>query len=411
MQNKVLRKALMAGASKVDITPPPGIKMCGYAARTAGALSVHDPLYARVVILSDGSCRLAIVSADLAYLYSERIISEAKRKWGLEHVILSATHTHSGPNLQASPWHSAMEDKVIAAIGAAMQKMFRARIGAGHCRVGGPYFAYNRRLVEEDGKVTMLWTNPGRRMVGPVDPLARIIRIDDMTGKPRAVIVNYAAHAVVLGTGNLHISADYPGAMVNYMEKELDGKCMAMFLQGGGGDVHPYESVLDGNSYGFEIVRQTGIALGSQVLRATKNIKTNLPEKYGFLKVDETSLKLHRTADQSKIEEIGVMAGIIDSRIAFAAISGEPFVQHQLDLAAKSPIRNTLLLGYAFFGRGIPLPTYLPSRQAITEGGYGADGRVNFLEAGAGEQMIEAAIALIARIITRPNKPSGPKSQ
>ncbi|MFA7160611.1 MAG: hypothetical protein WC299_15040, partial [Kiritimatiellia bacterium] len=65
MQNKVFRKALMAGISKVDITPPTGIKMCGYAARTAGALSVHDPLYARVVILSDGYCRLAIVSADL----------------------------------------------------------------------------------------------------------------------------------------------------------------------------------------------------------------------------------------------------------------------------------------------------------------------------------------------------------
>ncbi|MFA7158725.1 MAG: hypothetical protein WC299_05430, partial [Kiritimatiellia bacterium] len=334
--------------------------------------------------------------------------SEAKRKWGLEHVILSATHTHSGPNLQASPWYSAMEDKVIAAIGAAMQKMFRARVGAGQCRVGGPYFAYNRRLVESDGSVTMLWTNPSRRPVGPVDPTARIIRIDDNHGKPRAVMVNYAAHAVVLGTGNLHISADYPGAMVNYIEREMGGtekKCMAMFLQGGGGDVHPYEAVLDGNSYGFEIVRQTGNSIGHQVLRAVKKIKTHYGRRAGSIAVGESILTIARRDDPGKSEEVGVLAVMINESIALAAVSGEPFVQHQLDLAAKSAVKNTLLLGYSFFGRGIPLPTYLPSRQAVSEGGYGADGRVNFLENGAGEKMIETAVALIGRLSPQPNKP------
>jgi len=78
------------------------------------------------------------------------------------------------------------------------------------------------------------------------------------------------------------------------------------------------------------------------------------------------------------------MAVLIDRTIALGVISGEPFVQLQLDLIEQSPVPDTFLLGYSYFGLGIPLPTYLPTVQAVKEGGYGATSRA-FLEPAAGQ--------------------------
>jgi hypothetical protein len=178
------------------------------------------------------------------------------------------------------------------------------------------------------------------------------------------------------------------------MEAELGEGVMPMFMQGGGGDVHPFDAVMSGDK-GFEAVARTGRALGDDALRILGTIQTQAAGRPS-LKVRESSLCLAYREDSAKTVEVGVMAVVVNDDIALAVISGEPFVQHQLDLVAKSPFRNTFLLGYAYFGRGIPLPTYLPSRQAIAEGGYGsALGSANFLEVGAGEKMVAEAVRLM----------------
>jgi len=391
--------SLFAGAARADITPPVGIAMCGYGERTVGAQGIHDPLFARVVVLKDGHLSLAIVSADLVYLYSDRIIAEARKKWNVDYVILSGSHTHSGPVLDPGAWYSSMEDKVIAAIGEAARNLFPARIGAGEGPVESAYFAYNRRVVGTDGRVTMLWSNPARKPVGPTDPTARVIRIDDDSGKPRVLLVHYACHPVTLGAANLLISADFPGPMVAHVEQELGDQCMAMFLQGGGGDVHPYDAVMSGE-HAFQLVRESGISLGNAALRVARQIGSPENKIPAVIKVKESVLAIPYREDHAKIADVGVMAVVINNDIALAVISYEPFVQHQLDLAAKSPFKNTFLLGYAFFGKGIPLDTYLPTIQATKEGGYGAAvGSYNVLDVGAGEKMTDAAVASINELI------------
>jgi neutral ceramidase len=388
---------LYAGTAKVDITPPLGIPMCGYAERTLGAQAIHDPLFARVVVLTDGRVSLALVASDLVWLYSPRIVEEARKRWGLDHVVLCGSHTHSGPIDAPSPWHAAMEDKVIAAIGEAKAGLFAARIGAGKGTVDASCFGYNRRFVKPDGTVEMWWNNSARKPNGPTDPTVRVIRIDDESGRPRAVLAHHAAHSVVLGSGNVQISADYPGATVARIEEELGKDVMAMFFQGGGGDVHPYDAVLSGDA-GFAAMERAGKALGEDALRIFKSIKPQMPGQCG-IQVRECVLALTHREDQSKTTEAGVMAVVVNNDIALAVVSGEPFVQHQLDLAAKSPVENTFLLGYAFFGKGLPLRTYLPSDQAARVGGYGAAvGSANFLEIGAGEKMVGAAAGLIKEL-------------
>src|SRR2546423_1199750 len=57
---------LSAGAASVEITPPVGMPLWGYAARhDAASVGVRDPLYARCVVLGDGRQRVAVVSLDL----------------------------------------------------------------------------------------------------------------------------------------------------------------------------------------------------------------------------------------------------------------------------------------------------------------------------------------------------------
>src|SRR6266478_569032 len=54
-----------AAASRTDITPPLGYSLWGYSDRKGGASSILDPLYARVLVLDDGSNRIALVTLDL----------------------------------------------------------------------------------------------------------------------------------------------------------------------------------------------------------------------------------------------------------------------------------------------------------------------------------------------------------
>lgn len=57
--------ALKAGFAKVDITPPSGVWLSGYASRKKPSDGISDELYAKSLVLDDGQNKIAIVSADL----------------------------------------------------------------------------------------------------------------------------------------------------------------------------------------------------------------------------------------------------------------------------------------------------------------------------------------------------------
>jgi neutral ceramidase len=65
------------------------------------------------------------------------------------------------------------------------------------------------------------------------------MRVDRADGRPLAVVSNYACHAVVLGYDNYLISGDWPGYSSRLLEAELGGDCLAIYTQGGAGDVNP----------------------------------------------------------------------------------------------------------------------------------------------------------------------------
>jgi hypothetical protein len=95
---------------------------------------------------------------------------------------------------------------------------------------------------------------------------------------------------------------------------------------------------------------------------------------------------------------------ILNHDLAFVGMPGEPFVEFQMQLRAKSPVPNSFLLGYT---NGYC--AYFPTIAAATRGGYGADSTVAMTEVGAGEQMLNTGLIsiyeLLGRLSLTPERP------
>ena len=94
---------LTVGAARVDITPPKGMPMAGYYAPRA-AEGTHDKLYASAVVIEKDGTRAALVSLDLigttfVMTGEARKLIEGETKIRGGHVMLFATHSHTGPVL------------------------------------------------------------------------------------------------------------------------------------------------------------------------------------------------------------------------------------------------------------------------------------------------------------------------
>ncbi len=403
---------LMAGTAKVDIAPPDGEAIDILGKKMRGG----QPLYARVLVLQQGDTKVAIVSVDLIIFASPKVIEESKAKWGVDHVLLSASHTHAAPvpdgmvikpplgdwtrspkdpgaiidwpGLSSDPWYAATEEKIIQAIGEATKTMFPARVAAGEGPFVSAYMAHNRRLVHPDGRVEMMWDNPKRIPTTPIDPTVGFIRVEDLEGKPRAFLVHYACHPVgTMGAG--FVSRDFPGATVDYIEEQLGPDCLGMFLQGASGDLDPYDMRLTGQ-YQLDMVRGAGISLAKGALQMSKSVPSPSTDIAGSLKVEKSLLNIGNR-DGKASTDVGIATVVINGQVALVAIPGEPFVQHQLDLRGRSPMPNAFMLGLTYSGQGSPFVVYLPTVKAAKEGGYGAD-VCTFLDPRAGEMMVEAAL-------------------
>ncbi len=384
---------IRAGLARVEITPPMGSPMGGYAARQGPSTGVHDPLQATVLLLKTDAVSIAIVSCDLRSFPSERLVRLARERKLADHVLLAVTHNHSGPMTwedQSWPsrersWFAETENKIISAIETANQKLFPARIAAGF---GEIYLGHNRRRVEPNGKVTMFWRNEARAPTSPIDPSLGVIRIDDETGKTRALLVNYACHAVVLGPDNRMISADYPGSLRQRIERELDG-AMCLFAQGGAGDINPYLDKQPVAQNGFGEAEKMGHALAEEALKVARRLKPQ-PGTSAPLRAASEVIEFRDRWEPAKSLRAGLTTLLLNDKIAIATMPGEPFVDLQIALRDKSEIEHTFLFGYTYSAGGEWIG-YIPTIRAAAEGGYGA-GYNTRLEVGAGEAMVDRAI-------------------
>jgi hypothetical protein len=267
---------LRAGLARTEITPSTLGPMYGYSNRKCGpANGTHDPLFAKALVLEAGPSRVAIVSLDLGSIASETLFRRVSDKLKIPLLLLAASHTHSAPAFlpsanstdSPSPYLAEVENKIFDTVKRASESMFAARLGAGR---GSLQLGYNRLLRQDDGRARALFNNLERIPYGPVDPEFVLLRVSDGQGNPRALLVHYAAHAVVLGPTSCKYSADYPGVLQARVEEAIAG-VQCMFVQGGAGDINPlFQGRTGHEETDFTTMRKMGEALASVVVQAAK---------------------------------------------------------------------------------------------------------------------------------------------
>jgi neutral/alkaline ceramidase-like enzyme len=231
---------LTAGVGRADITPPVGTPLAGYGARMGrGATGVHDATEARALVIANGAKKIVFLSVDhLGYDHGmvERIREIVSKAAGIapDCVFVMSSHTHAGGGayLEIFPalagkydprMRAFYEDRAAEAIIAANKNMKPARIAIGAGQAHGI------------SRFRSSWPPDG-----PVDPEVCVIRVDSAeTGKPLAVLMNFAAHPTVLGAKNFEFSADFVGYARRALERMIGGDCLALFANGAQGTVAP----------------------------------------------------------------------------------------------------------------------------------------------------------------------------
>jgi hypothetical protein len=263
----------------------------------------------------------------------------------------------------------------------------------------------------------MFSRNVTRVPTAPVDPTVSVMRVDTAEGKPLAILVNYACHPLVFGPDNLQYSADFPAAMTRTVERAFAGQPVCFFLQGAPGDINPY---YDGTPLEQEAIRMrdwTGEHLGEEASRVAQAIQTE-SASHPDLDFTEDRLNFRLRWNPDKFREalltygstffeafaprirqawqLPVATVLINKRIAWMTMPGEPFVELQINWRDRCPVHDAFFLGYAngYYG-------YFPTIRAAAEGGYGAAGATTWVEVGAGERMVNHALVKIYEMLGR----------
>ena len=273
---------LRAGIARLTITPPIGMTMVGYAGREGVAQGVDEDLTATALVLESHGTRTAIVGFDLAFLQSELAQGIRQALGGalaipVSHVLVNCSHTHCGPTMKAyyhddDPAQHRMraeyESRLIelmprlAAQAVADIADVRLATGVGEARIG-----INRRELDEAGDI-ILGENPD----GPVDHEVRVIRIDDLHGKPKAVVFAHGCHTVTMGPRYLQWSPDYVGPARRLIEGTHG--CLSLFLQANAGDIDPITGI-GADEDNSDAKNRIGTVLGGEVLKVCSNLYTD----------------------------------------------------------------------------------------------------------------------------------------
>lgn len=236
---------VMAGVGRVTITPPVGVSLFGYNARTDPSIGVESDLTATILVLSGEKTTLAVGAMDLCELPNDlgaSLRDKVADSLGIpaSSVMLNVSHTHSGPSLRIQKNDDGqcegnkqqyLDDlhKLLAeAAVKAKNSLQPARVAA---EIGQARIAMHRREWYEGRMI--IGSNPDVE----IDPDVFVMRVDELDGTPIAVLFSYACHPCLMGPHSLLISPDYPGAARRTIESVTGAA--ALFLQGASGDQNP----------------------------------------------------------------------------------------------------------------------------------------------------------------------------
>ncbi len=441
--------SLMIGIAEMNYTPEVGIALAGnYRGNDYASRGVHDSLYARAMVAQGSNgVKVALITVDICNLNKaainimrHAIVSQSDIK--RENIMISATHTHSGPTSDISAPKA--REYLTKAAGAALLANRRLKptlIAAGHGKEDR--ISHNRRLRCKDGTTHMCWEKfePGFVVEpwGLIDP--EIITLSfNQDGKSIGAIVNFACHATTLTGNNWLYTADYPGYLGESIRKIKGKDFMPLFFNGCCGNVTQVDYRI-GFPDTYQECQRIGYLLGVSSLETINHEETlggdqvmvskeMVPVKRLSISEDQLSWAV---AVMKKVEKEGMPPlqadGIPDAQyakdwiemsrvqdridslevmvikmgdVAFVGLPGEMFTEFGLDIKANSPCKNTMVMGLTNDDRH-----YFPTRVSFSQGpkgfkpmitGYETTPGTTIYEIGAGEKLAASAIDQLGKL-------------
>ncbi|MGQ9732381.1 MAG: hypothetical protein ACUVX8_14065 [Candidatus Zipacnadales bacterium] len=426
--------SLLCGAAKLEITPPLHIPYLGFEPRQGTFKGIHDPLFARAAVFSNQGAHVAVLSVDALGLSNDLLgpgrefIAEIRERVASqtellpESILLAATHAHSTPETygitrlwereDCVAWIETLASQLVSVLILSWRDRRPARVFRGQTRLAG--ISHNRRDT-----------------AGPLDEDC-IILVADREGGGPVILANFACHPVTVQVNPL-ISADFPGAAVALVERQMDGHCL--FLQGAAGDINP----IHGHTGDWRDVEAYGLMLGGAILETMGAARLYNPvetpvvgadckvlhleareaptleeatialeeAESNFCDIAEDHPKypvyrstLRRAQELYRLAQFGTDPVPLEVQVlrigdlGLAAFAGELFCELGLRVKRESSAPVTMIVECANGCVG-----YLAPRQAWVDGGYevslGAWCRV---AAGGPERATEAAIQLLANL-------------
>jgi neutral ceramidase len=448
-----------AGAATSNITPNLGEDVVGGFQPFPGK-DVHDELHARCLVLDDGNSKIALVVCDLLGMHRSVSI-EARRliqeQVGIapEHVVISATHTHSAVSALGTPGYRSEEQlndyqsfvarRIADGVHRAVNALRPAQIAFGGVDV--PEHVFNRRWLMREGtmppnpfgKIDRVKMNPPGgspnlvEPAGPTDPTVSFVAVREPQGKGIAVFSAYSLHYVG-GVGDGHISADYYGIYCEALKKlqaGADGESpfVAIMANGTSGDVNNINFKNPRPSQpAYAQMRHVAEDLAAKVNNALTKVTWNdsaaLNARYRELDISwrqidpdlirwarETEAKA-KAAPGAKKDVIALSYAGRVQRLALATNPArvpvqviqigdvcigttpcETFAEMGLEFKKRSPFAHSFMveLNHGYMG-------YLPTPRHFELGGYETWPGTNYLEPQASVKMMDALLEMAAQL-------------
>ncbi len=444
--------SLKAGFGRANINPPMGIYIRGYF-KPRYAEAILDDLEVNALALECGETRTILISVDHCGI--EQVLSSVYRKAAseatgvpMENIIISTTHTHTGPALvlnsevELTKEYTAFVGRRIADTAKfAVDDLKDAKMGYG--KGTAPNVAFIRRYLMKDGSIK---TNPGVnnpdivRPIGDIDDSVNVLRFD-RDGADTVVFVNFANHPDVVGGSK--ISADWPGLLRKDVEKILDNtKCI--FFNGAQGDVnhvnvHPKGGDFNGMFNDFDDVSR-GYAHAEYIARVVTGGVLQAFDKVNYVDVNFLTSKqevinvasnrpdpkdipeahrindLHNAGKDSELPYEGMMLTTVVAEAArmVRLENGPDAFDMRLSAIAIGPVAIIGIPGEPFNGVGKGLKQtegydmiipccltngsegYFPMQDSYDEGGYEA--RSSRFKAGVAEYIIAEGQKLLSSL-------------
>jgi hypothetical protein len=254
-----------AGFAVLDITPPVGWRRAGNYTELVST-GVHDPLFAKAMVLAQGNTIVAVVGNDLCSVpreLTDRARRRASARTGIPiaNIVITATHTHGGPeyygplrnflHARATKENAGKDPREPIDYQALLVERWTEVIVKAHAArkaatlsVIAPQqqgMAFNRRFLMKDGSTG--W-NPGKlnpnvfRPLGPTDPdLPCVLVRDALSGRALGSLTVFAMHTAIFG--GAPFGACYPGHLQTRLRQMLDAPdFISLFGEGCAGDIN-----------------------------------------------------------------------------------------------------------------------------------------------------------------------------